>query len=264
MKLIVFDTETTCLNNPDVEIWQFSGYKIDLETKEKTEFDYSWKTKHPLSYFARCRCSIIQEEVDKFPECDVSKIYETLELDNDNIYYAGHNISFDMSVVKTVLEREYNKFPCKNLKDKSKWIDTYSLVGRVYADEIQEDIGDKLPLVHTLSNLFHYFHLYKEDEKLDFHSALFDVEITWRLLRFLTKKLELNILTDVKTLAELSNSPYELTYFNFGKYKGQKIKDVYTEDKGYFRWLSMNCDMLDPKSESFNNNLAYTVSLLRG
>lgn len=267
MKYIVFDTETTCLDTKVAEIWQFSGKVIDFDNKTNEQFDYHYRTKNNLSFEARVKCDITQEDVDKFPEFNVKDIEKNLELDNDSVYYIGHNVCYDREVILNTLEREgiLDKEKHKNLFNSSKWIDTLRLAKHCYGDRYVEDVTGKHPLSFALAYLFHYLHLYKEGQVLEFHNSMFDVNATWELFKNVCKQMNYSIDTDVKSIVAKSNSLIMIKIFNFGKYKGELIREVYNrhtkETDSYFRWLACS-EMCNSESPEYNKDLYYTLEQL--
>lgn len=260
MKLIVFDTETTCLDFDKVEIWQLSGMKFDLASKSVERFNYNFRTKNPLSFEARKRCCMIQEIVDTYPEFDINIIEDSLELGNPDIYYIGHNIAYDRGVLKSVVKK-YD-INVTNLEIDNKWICTMLLSQRLLNHVMVNDISGSNPISFALDYLFHFLHLYDKDETLNFHDARFDVEVTWRLFKYLCNQYNLNPKTQIEEISRLSNSPFSYTYINFGKYKGMKWSDVYKKNSGYIKWCLNNMDEFNPDSKNYNPNLVYTLEHL--
>ena len=265
MKYIVFDTETSCLDMNRVEIWQLSGKVIDVDNKAVARFNYNFRTKEPISYNARVRCKIVQEKIDKYPEFDGNILLDNLLLNDKDVYYIGHNVSYDREVVKSVLTRNYfSAVQMENLYDNNKWIDTLRLAKHIYHDKEVTDCSGTNLISFALEYLFHYLHLYEYDENqtLMFHDARFDVDATWELLKHCAKKLNVN-LNDAEELVRISNTPVLLTNFTFGKYKGKSYKEVYNKDKSYFKWLYTQ-DSMNPESNNFDVDLYYTISKLVG
>lgn len=264
MKYIVLDTETTCLDFNKLEIWQFSGMVVDLEEKKFTKFDYKFKTKNELSYEARVRCNITPEELENCDEFDPNIIVKELLLNEPNVYYIGHNVNFDKLAIMNVLSR-HKIFDMGNLRNNDIWIDTIRLTKRKYNDLIVKDISGENPISYKLNYLFHLFHLYNNDEKLNFHNSMFDVEITWRLFRYICKQYQWDIKGNIDDILNANNSPILLKFFPFGKYKGKSIADIYNkhtyETDSYFYWLAEQ-DICDKNSPNRNEDLIYTIEQL--
>lgn len=86
------------------------------------------------------------------------------------------------------------------------------------------------------------------------HAADADIRATYEVLKSQIDHYPDTLTNDVASLAEFSNHNRtadfagQIVYnekgeeiFNFGKYKGQKVADVYKKDSGYFGWL-LNAD----------------------
>lgn len=265
MKYIVFDTETSCLDMDRVEMWQLAAKVIDFDNKGVGYINNWFRTKEPISYNARVRCKIVQEKIDTYPEFNGDLVLDALELNNKDVYYVGHNISYDREVVKSVLTRNYySAVQMENLYDDNKWIDTLRLAKHIYHDTEVKDCSGTNMISFALEYLFHYLHLYEydEDKNLLFHDARFDVDATWSLLKHCSDKLGVK-LNDAKKLVEISNSPILLEKFSFGKYKGKTYKEVYNKDKSYFKWLYTQ-DTLNPDSNNFDPDLYYTIGKMVG
>lgn len=264
MKYIILDTETTCLDFNKLEIWQFSGMVVDLEEKKISKFDYKFKTKNELSYEARVRCNITNEIVSSYPEFDPNIIIKELLVDEEDVYYIGHNVSFDKLAIMNVLNR-YKMFNIGNLRDNNKWIDTLKLTKAKYNDLIVKDISGENPISYKLNYLFHLFHLYNNEEDLKFHDSMFDVEITWRLFRYICKENKWDIKYDIEEILKTNIKPILLKIFPFGKYKGKNIAEIYNmhtpETDSYFGWLA-NQEICDINSPNCNKDLIYTLEQL--
>lgn len=263
MKLIIFDTETNCLEMNNIEIWQFSGRCYDFNTQHIHDFNYRYKTKEPISYNARVRCKITQEQVMTGKDFDVKDILNELYLNEDDVYYVGHNVGFDKNVLINVLNKcGIPNIEVKNLFDKSVWIDTLRLAKQVYNEVEVTDCSGTNPISFSLEYLFHYLHLYDIDETLNFHDANFDVEVTFRLLKFLCNELKLDIKTELPKIVDLSNTPVMISRFAFGKHKGELIKDVIERDLGYIRWIIKDSGMCDQDNTSYSEDMLYTLERL--
>ncbi len=90
-------------------------------------------------------------------------------------------------------------------------------------------------------------------ELTDAHSAEADVKATYQVLKAQLDKYD-NIENDMAFLAEFSSFNKNVDYsgriiydkdgvevINFGKYKGQKVAEVFAKDPGYYAWM-MNGD----------------------
>lgn len=260
MKIIVLDTETTCLDRNEVEIWQFSGQCFDTETQSIARFNYNFNTKNAISYAARVRCDITPEEISKFPDFDERVFIKELCLGEDNVYYVAHNAKFDREVIASVLYRAGIKPQLlNNLYNNDLWIDTLRLAKHIYDGTEVKDCSGTNQISFALEYLFHYLHLYDENEMLHFHDARFDVDVTWKLLKYCCQKLNFKLPNDIKEVINKSNSPIMVKRFNFGKYKGELISKVYAEDKGYIKWLIEKSGMFDEGNPNYNEDLMISL-----
>ncbi len=102
----------------------------------------------------------------------------------------------------------------------------------------------------TLSAAYKF---YCGSDLIDAHSAEADVRATYEVLKSQLDKYD-NIENDMASLAEFStftkNADYSgrIVYndkdqevFNFGKYKGRSVEDVFAKDPSYYSWM-MNGD----------------------
>ncbi len=93
------------------------------------------------------------------------------------------------------------------------------------------------------------YKFYCDKELVDAHSAEADTLATYEILLAQLEKYE-DLENDVSKLSEFSThqkradmagfimfDDEEDETFSFGKYKGQKVKDVLNRDKGYFNWI---------------------------
>lgn len=270
MKYIIFDLETTCLQPEKAEIWQMAVKKVTLfdKTGEVENRVYKYKTVNPISYAARVRCNMTPEEIAKYNDFNLQEVLDVLELDNPDVYYVGHNVSFDRGILQGIIERnnmsdEYiDKSKLPNLYDDSKWICTMLLAQRLYNHIQVEDISGTNMMSFTLGYLYHYLHLYVNDEVLSFHDAGFDVKVTWELFKKEIKELHLNPLKQADEIAKLSNTPFILKYIPFGKYKGKEWKAIAATDPGWIKWCIKNMDVFDKTSPDYNPNIVLTVESL--
>ncbi|MBL0721995.1 MAG: hypothetical protein JJV88_05390 [Sulfurovum sp.] len=47
----------------------------------------------------------------------------------------------------------------------------------------------------------------------------------------------------MQKLAELTNTPVLIKIFKFGKYKGENIEQIFSEDISYLKWMRKNLDL---------------------
>lgn len=63
----------------------------------------------------------------------------------------------------------------------------------------------------------------------------------------------MNTQDQIKKIQEIMGKPEEVPYyrFNFGKYKGHTLEEVYKSNKQYLSWLYNNVEELNPTLEKF-------------
>ncbi len=230
---ILFDTETTGGNAED-RIIQIGGMVI--EGKNSVEcFDELCSTDEPIKIEAMEVHNITPDMIEGKPLCVETKFYSKIgELNNPSNYLIAHNINFDLGMLqKEGFENGYTL------------VDTLRCAKHLYPE---------LPY-HRLQYLRYALELYKtEQEEADklgitikAHDAIGDVLVMKLFLRQLVAKCQ-EVHPDfapMEKLAELTETPVMMRTFRFGKYKGQKIKDVATQDIGYIQWMRENMKDLD-------------------
>lgn len=110
----------------------------------------------------------------------------------------------------------------------------------------------------TLSAAYKF---YCHKELINAHTALGDTEATYEVLKAQLDRYAGTLKNDIPFLAEFSkmNNNVDLAgrmirngngdvIFNFGKYKGRKVKDVLRSDTGYYGWMMQGDFPLDTKN----------------
>jgi len=85
----------------------------------------------------------------------------------------------------------------------------------------------------------------------DPHNAETDVKVLVAIFDRLFLKMKESLGGDdeiIKKMIEVSSVPSIFSYFNFGKYKDQKVEDVSKSDRGYLEWL-LNTKMQNEKND---------------
>jgi DNA polymerase III subunit epsilon len=98
-------------------------------------------------------------------------------------------------------------------------------------------------------NLAAAYKFYCNKDLMNAHSALADVEATWEILQSQLEKYT-DLGRTVDSLASIGQSNKFVDFagrivyndageeiFNFGKYKGQKVVDVFAREKSYYNWM---------------------------
>ena len=210
-KLIFLDTETTGIDLLNDRLFQICFSYLNNISSEYFLPDL------PISVKSQSITHVTNKMIagkDKFTNSKMQK--ELQKLLKENILVA-HNAVFDVYMLSKE-GVEVPQFIC-TLKI-ARFLDTEG--------EIPE---------YNLQFLRYYFELEVEAEA---HSAKGDVLVLEALFKKLYAKM-LEIHKDPETvigkMIEISKLPLVFRSFNFGKYKGRKIKEILETDKGYLEWL---------------------------
>lgn len=210
--LIFLDTETTGREKKD-RLCQVA-FKFKGEEKEAL-----FKPPIPIEIEAMAVSHITNRMVDGKESFLDSKMRRELEeiFSSENILVA-HNASFDAEI----LQRE-------NLKV-GKIIDTHKIAQ--FLDEEGE-----IPK-YSLQYLRYYFDL--DVANAPAHNALGDVRVLEKLFDNFFAKMSVQFETEEKVIEkmiEISEKPILVKKFNFGKYNGERVSNVFQIDARYLGWL---------------------------
>jgi len=224
--LLFIDLETTGLESED----KICSVAIIAIEKEEIIYKYEFINEgKKITTNASSIHHITKEMIKDKPTFQESEIYEFLKQNNseENTLIA-HNIKFNLE-----------KLSSAGLFWRGDIIDTL----RVTKHLIPECE------FFSLQVLRYELQLYKEEERecekcgikgvLIAHDALSDALVVKLLFSYL---LELSSLEKMK---ELSLKNVLLEKFNFGKYKGKYIEEVFMKDRGYLKWMLENISDLD-------------------
>ena len=212
-KLIFFDTETTGNTEKD--------YLVQIAYKSNDEkFSGLYRPEIKIPPDASAIHHITNKMVaDKptFKESTDQPIIKKLFEDENSIVVA-HNAMFDLGVIKK-----------EDIVPK-KFICTLRLAR--YLDPEEKIMKYNLQYLRYLLDL---------DVEAVAHDAMGDVLVLEKLFERLKKKMieesNLSEAEVIEKMIEISSHPSLFHTFKFGKYNGQRIKDVMTTDKGYLEWL---------------------------
>lgn len=270
-KLVIFDTETTGLNEED-KIIQIGAIISELGNPNYFEPAYNelCSSEIPIKIEAMSTHGIRQNDIkDKPLYCETKFKNRLDELNNSENYLIAHNLDFDLNMLKK--EGFQNKF---------KLIDTLQCAKHLF--EIGEEInGYKLPN-HKLQT-FRYIMFSDYDEEIEAkkygveikaHDAIGDVVILKMFLvkLFLKIKEKFQIKNSQEIfdkMVELTKLPVEVKIITFGQYAGKKILEIENmkeNNKGpsYIDWLYNEQDkQKDSKDSRFNKDLYYTLEKIR-
>ena len=225
MTTYILDTETTGLVDPHMTEAAYSI--IDITNGQvqvlQAPRDKRFNPLKPISLGSMATSHICDEDVANEPP------HTDFRLPSSVKYLVGHNIDYDMQVLKNAGVTHTPKLICT--KAMSNFL---------------------LPTLesHTLVALLYHFHrdVARRDAK-QAHAAVYDIFFTQLVLSSLIDlaNSQGHSITDVESLYQLSELARIPTHLSFGKYKGQAIADIAAnpDGAGYLKWL-LNQDSVDP------------------
>ena len=238
MNLLFVDTETTDLGESGrlIQIAYKTADVHDRPTSNPEIVSAYFKPTSTISFEAMSVNHITNEMLmDKiyFSESEEKKDLETLQ--NNHVLIA-HNAPFD----KRILEHEGLKFPL--------WIDTKRVAMHLF-----ESPKYKLQYLRYSLNL---------NVQGMAHDAVGDVAVLEKLFYYLydlvSKRVVYNIRENVIShMMVLSVPPVLIKKFDFGKYKGSTLDEVFEFDRRYFSWLYNNQMAKMPSDR--DENLIFTL-----
>lgn len=224
--LIFLDTETTG-NDPAKDRLVQLCYKIG----DQIVSEY-FKPPFPIPVKAMSITHITNKIVDDkptFPDSDTAKTLQTILTDH---ILVAHNAPFDIAILK------------------NEGITTHQFIDTL---KVAKHLDQDFQIPEYNLQYLRYFH--ELEIEANAHDAKGDVLVLEGVFNKLLEKLKGSGQTTdqaIQTMIELSTKPLLLRMFNFGKYRGQNIADVSTQDKGYLLWL-LNEKLLknDPTDEDW-------------
>lgn len=224
--MVIFDLETTGINITTDRIVEITLLRIETNGKE-SEKTFLVNPSVPIPAFATEIHGISDEDVkDKplFKEIakNVASVFEGADI-------AGFNSNkFDIPLLAEEFLRAEVDFDMRNRK-----------------------FVDVQVIFHKMEqrNLAAAYKFYCKKELVDAHSSKADTLATYEIL-----KAQLDVYPDIpKTIPELSEfssqnrtvdlagqiiyNDKDVEVFNFGKYKGMAVEDVFIKDPGYYGWM---------------------------
>ncbi len=261
-KVIIFDTETTGLDSED-KIIQIGAIIVDTDNKEyKEKFDELFSCDIPIKIEAMSTHGIRNEHIKDKPKFKDSKFWKILnELNNNENYLIAHNLDFDLAMLeKYGFDNKFNS------------IDTLQCSKHLFA--INEQINSVYKLQNYKLQTFRYLLLTEDEEneeankfgiEIKAHNAIGDVVILKLFLRKLyiqvQKKYKLKTKDILDKLVNLTNELAEVKILNFGKYRGETIKQIYQKDSGYIKWLYRE-QTKNKNDISYDKNLHHTLDII--
>ncbi|MFZ2844077.1 3'-5' exonuclease [Psychrobacter sp.] len=225
MTTYILDTETTGLIEPHMteaaySIVEIAGGKVAVLQAPRA------KRFNPLKEISLGSMAIShicdEDVVDEPPHTD-------FRLPSSVEYLIGHNIDFDMAVLKNAGVTHTPKLICTN----------------AMANYLLPTLES-----HKLVSLLYHFHReVARDQAKDAHAAIADIYFTELVLGSLIDLAneQGHVITDVDSLYDFSQMARIPTHLSFGKHKGEAIADLATssEGSGYLKWL-LKQDSVDP------------------
>ena len=225
MTTYILDTETTVLVEPHMTEAAYSIIEINNGKIEVIQAPRSkrFNPLKPISLGSMATSHICDEDVAQEPPHTEFRLPSSVQ------YLVGHNIDFDMAVLKNAGVTHTPKLIC------TKAMSSYLL-----------------PTLesHKLVSLLYYFHRQVAREQAKHaHAAIYDIYFTQLVLGSLIElaNSQGHNITDVESLYQFSEMARIPTHLSFGKYKGQAIKELAatSDGAGYLKWL-LTQDSIDP------------------
>ena len=227
-KLIFFDTETT--GNEQKDFLCQIAYKIHDPSTSLGASTFSCLYKPPIkippeaSAVHHITNKMVGDKISFQESGDYAKI-KTLFEDQDSVVVA-HNAPFDLAIIKK-----------ENIEPKN-FICTLRLARHLDPEAKIERY-----------NLQYLRYLLDLDVEATAHDALGDVLVLEKLFDRLKAKLS------VEEMIEISSHPSIIRTLNFGKYKGKKVEEVVSLDRGWLEWLLGEKE----KSDQIDEDWIYTL-----
>jgi DNA polymerase III epsilon subunit-like protein len=233
--LLFLDTETTGKTSADrlcQVAYSFNGVEVEA----------LFKPPLPISVGAMVVNHITnQMVVDKPVFADAPMKADLAQILEEGNILVAHNAPFDVEM----LRRE-------GLVVGQQYIDTFKVAYAL-------DKNDEIPR-YALQYLRYFWDLDVLDAVA--HSAQGDVKVLMAVFEFLYTKM-LKTLSDeaavIQEMLAISARPLLFRNFNFGKYAGQAVKDVASNDPSYVTWLFNQKVMNRENGEDDDENWIYTL-----
>lgn len=245
MKLVYFDTETTCIPDKtptlalDVNvIIQLAFIMVDLETGQTAHMNEKFKNETDISIEAMYTTNITPEELEDKPLFKDSKAYSIFKelVVMEDVTFVTHNFNFDAGVMKRA------GIDMSNVN----YIDTFK-IARLSVDRGMKDYEScKLEYIKYYHRLDRRRQKVAEKLKLDVstifaHDALSDTIDLFIYVAYLVDEAS-NEENPIEILRQISMTPLIYTKMPFGKHKDKYLKDMsYNE----LLWVYENVDNED-------------------
>lgn len=234
IKLIFLDTETTGIG-PEDRLCQVA-YEFDGREAESL-----FRPPVPISIDAMVVTRITNKMVEKCAPFAESEMHQALsDIFASGAVLVAHNAKFDADM----LAREGVAV--------GETIDTFKVAHHL-------DVAGEIPK-YNLQYLRYYHDL--DVAHAAAHDALGDVRVLRALFDFHFARM-LDLLGDEETVLRemlaVSARPILIRKFNFGKYSGEDVKKVASEDANYLAWLLNQKIMARERGEEDDENWIHTL-----
>ena len=237
---ILFDTETTGNQDRD-RIIQIGA--LIIRSKDNIEvYDELCSASLPISIEAMEVHNITPNIIEgKAPFIETNFYKEVNALNQKENYLIAHNINFDLGMLKK-----------EGFENNYTLIDTVRCAKHLYPD---------MPY-HRLQYLRYALELYKDEKEesealgvtIKAHDAIGDVVVMKLLLSKLVKEANKQFPNTniMQKLSELTDTPVLMKTFKFGKYKGENIEQIASEDTGYIKWMKKTLELDEDMVHTLN------------
>ena len=228
--LVFFDIEATGLNVNSDRIVEISILKIHPDGREENH-TYKVNPTIPIEHSATKVHGITDNDVKDWPK--FAEVAPQIAQFIKGCNMAGYNSNkFDIPLLAEEFIRANVDVDFKKMK----FVDVQVIFFKMEQ--------------RTLKAAYKF---YCDKDLKDAHSAQSDTYATYEVLksqleRYPELKNEVNFLADYTTKTRFADFAGRLSYddkgvevFNFGKYKGKPVVEVFEQDKGYYSWM-MNGD----------------------
>lgn len=226
---IIFDTETTGLDEPDViELAHTRPMESPLDPEPLVSC-LRFKPRKGITYAAMATHHIFEAELG-----DAAPWTGAWSPPAATQYLVGHNVDFDW---KAIGSPDLKRI-CTLALSRKHWpdVDSHSLGAMTYATATQQDC-------------------FELRDRLRFaHSADTDVLLTHRLLRIIVVNLGMQTWEQLWEASEIARVPERMTFGKYGKGsdwakahnkgEGMRCANVRKYDGGYYDWLINKCDQV--------------------
>ncbi len=224
--IIFFDLETTGINIASDRIVEISYLKVDVNGNESSK-TYRVNPEMPIPEKSSAIHGILDEDVKDAPAFkEVAKI---LAKEFEGCDLAGYNsVRFDIPL----LAEEFLRVGVDIDLKRRKFVDVQVIFMKMEQ--------------RTLSAAYKFF---VDKELKDAHSSEADTLATYEVLQAQLDRYS-NLENDIEKLAEFSAhnrnvdfagriiyNEEDVEVFNFGKYKGKPVQEIFERDPGYYGWM---------------------------